>query len=312
MTLSIHYRTRHKSNRLDYYSEYVIDYNSYDYDLDDGTLPWIYEYDAIGSMTYDHVEDIHYEWSADGKMTRAYRINDNTSDFDLRLLYDARGDRIFKNHIKYDGVSAWVANITYYSREAGGKLLATYVVSSAAEYELDPGNNKIGLIPTTSSPASHPNQDEHIGTCFMTSGWNFNSTSSGGGEWYIYGSEQHGLFARAHPFTSSGSLEYDINLTYNYNPPNYRYLKLKEYDLKDHLDNVRATFSDLKLKAGVDFELDLQVVSNYYPFGMQQPGRNWVSTNGGEYWNRNAYNGMEKDDELKGKGNSYTTDFRQF
>ncbi|MDQ1265598.1 MAG: hypothetical protein QG635_749, partial [Bacteroidota bacterium] len=35
-----------------------------------------------------------------------------------------------------------------------------------------------------------------------------------------------------------------------------------------------------------------------------QPGRNWVSTNGGEYWNRFGFNGKEKDDELKGKGNS--------
>ncbi|MDQ1266601.1 MAG: hypothetical protein QG635_1753 [Bacteroidota bacterium] len=60
---------------------------------------------------------------------------------------------------------------------------------------------------------------------------------------------------------------------------------------------------------GGDFELDLLGVANYYPFGMQQPGR---SSDAGNFWNRNAYNGMEKDDELKGKGNSYTTDFRQF
>jgi RHS repeat-associated protein len=47
--------------------------------------------------------------------------------------------------------------------------------------------------------------------------------------------------------------------------------------------------------------------SDYYPFGMQMPGR---STNGDKY--RYGYNGMEKDIELKGVGNSYTTEFRQY
>ena len=43
--------------------------------------------------------------------------------------------------------------------------------------------------------------------------------------------------------------------------------------------------------------------SDYYPFGMLMPGRN-----GGEY--RYGYQGSEKDNEVKGKGNSYTTFFR--
>jgi RHS repeat-associated protein len=39
--------------------------------------------------------------------------------------------------------------------------------------------------------------------------------------------------------------------------------------------------------------------SDYYPFGMQMVGRN-----GGEDY-RYAFNGMEKDDEVKGSGNNY-------
>jgi RHS repeat-associated protein len=45
--------------------------------------------------------------------------------------------------------------------------------------------------------------------------------------------------------------------------------------------------------------------TNYYPFGMAQPGRNWSS---GGY--RFGYNGVEKDDEIKGSGNSYNFEFR--
>lgn len=46
--------------------------------------------------------------------------------------------------------------------------------------------------------------------------------------------------------------------------------------------------------------------SDYYPFGMLLPDRHSSSD---KY--RYGFNGMEKDDELKGLGNSYTTHFRQ-
>ncbi len=45
---------------------------------------------------------------------------------------------------------------------------------------------------------------------------------------------------------------------------------------------------------------------DYYPFGMLMVGRN-----GGSSY-RYAFNGMEKDDDVNGVGNSYTTYFRQY
>ncbi|MFC2131103.1 RHS repeat-associated core domain-containing protein [Bacteroidota bacterium] len=68
----------------------------------------------------------------------------------------------------------------------------------------------------------------------------------------------------------------------------------------DHLGNVRLVYSDLKLRtADTTFDLDLRAVNNYYPFGMLQPGRYWQS-DGYRY----GFNSMEKDDEVKGTGNS--------
>src|SRR5690554_1838820 len=46
---------------------------------------------------------------------------------------------------------------------------------------------------------------------------------------------------------------------------------------------------------------------DYYAYGMQMPGRNG-STSEYSY----GFNSMEKDDEIKGQGNSYTTEFRQY
>ncbi|MCB0502761.1 MAG: hypothetical protein KDD32_08750 [Bacteroidetes bacterium] len=46
---------------------------------------------------------------------------------------------------------------------------------------------------------------------------------------------------------------------------------------------------------------------DYYPFGMVMPTRSFTSNNGGY---RFAFNGMEKDDEVSGEGNSYTARWR--
>lgn len=80
----------------------------------------------------------------------------------------------------------------------------------------------------------------------------------------------------------------------------------KQYELTDHLDNVRASFSDRKL-ANLDplgqvksLTADLSSLQNYYAFGMQMPG---MQFNSSDY--RYGFNGKEKDNELKGEGNSY-------
>jgi hypothetical protein len=57
-------------------------------------------------------------------------------------------------------------------------------------------------------------------------------------EWYIYGSSGHGRFARAFPVGLDGG--YD-NLFFHTSPAiQSRHLKHKQYELKDHLGNVRV------------------------------------------------------------------------
>ncbi len=75
----------------------------------------------------------------------------------------------------------------------------------------------------------------------------------------------------------------------------------KQYELKDHLGNVRATLSDrlTVLPSGLRAP-ELLSATDFYPFGMEMPSRSY-NANGYRY----GFNGMEKDDELKGSGNSY-------
>ncbi|MNJ84259.1 hypothetical protein D3C87_17080 [compost metagenome] len=100
----------------------------------------------------------------------------------------------------------------------------------------------------------------------------------------------------------------------------------KRYELINHLGNVLATISDRKwgvddgvytLGTGVKTSSSPDKITDYYistiltysdydPFGTQQSGRF-----GGEDY-RYGFNGMEEDLEVKGQGNSYTTEWRQY
>ena len=67
-----------------------------------------------------------------------------------------------------------------------------------------------------------------------------------------------------------------------------------------HLGNVRSVIGDTKWNEGNGiFRPAIISYTNYYPFGMAQAGRSHNST---DY--KFGYNGKEKDDEIKGSGNS--------
>jgi RHS repeat-associated protein len=79
-----------------------------------------------------------------------------------------------------------------------------------------------------------------------------------------------------------------------------RTLGKKQYELNDHLGNVRTVISDIKnsvLTLGVpgDYTADVKAYYNYYAFGMEQVGRTYQGVN-----YRYGFNGMEKDKEIWG------------
>lgn len=78
----------------------------------------------------------------------------------------------------------------------------------------------------------------------------------------------------------------------------------------NHLGNVLAVVTDRKTVVDSTYEAVVMMASDYYPFGMVMPGRNWTASGTDKY--RYAYNGMEQDNEISGNRNSYTTEFRQY
>lgn len=85
---------------------------------------------------------------------------------------------------------------------------------------------------------------------------------------------------------------------------NYFTTNLKQYELTNHLGNVLSTISDRRLPQYVSgtfnhYEPEVVTAQDYYAFGMIMPAREFSI---GGY--RFGFNGMEKDDKIKGDGNS--------
>ncbi|MCX6145786.1 MAG: hypothetical protein NTW25_00830 [Candidatus Kapabacteria bacterium] len=124
-------------------------------------------------------------------------------------------------------------------------------------------------------------------------------------EWHIYGNEQQGRFVTRKPESTLYYLENISNdvLAKNF----YRTMDKKQYELKDHLGNVRATIGDYKMpfndatstRGVTPFFVDEKATNDYYPYGMLISDR---SFNSGK--SRYGYNGKENDNEVKGVGNS--------
>lgn len=86
-----------------------------------------------------------------------------------------------------------------------------------------------------------------------------------------------------------------------------RVVDKKQYELKDHLGNVRVTFSDLKEPVSCSdlsqgWSATAMSVNNYYSGGSLQPGR---YLNSDHY--RFGFNGQENDNEITGIPGTHTT-----
>lgn len=111
-----------------------------------------------------------------------------------------------------------------------------------------------------------------------------------------------------------GSKQDSLNmLTATVNPYKYtRTLGWKYYEFSNHLGNVLTVYSDLKtaLDANSNGEVDgykVQIIdiADYSPFGVQLDGRT-VSLDSYKY----GFQNQEKDDEIKGIGNSLNFEYR--
>jgi len=110
-------------------------------------------------------------------------------------------------------------------------------------------------------------------------------------EQHLYGSSRLGMWLP------------DINLATGSAIAVYDTLGKKRLELDNHLGNDQATITDTRLPvtSGGYFAANIAAAQDYYPFGMLQPGRQYVASGDSTY--RYGFNGKEQDNEVMGYGN---------
>ena len=123
-------------------------------------------------------------------------------------------------------------------------------------------------------------------------------------ERHIYGSTRLGMYAESVTLVENPSSE-TTNMVVNQG--------FKYYEMTNHLGNVLTVIHDIKIPlnngsgpAVSSYRVGIRNSTDYSPFGVELDGRT-VSLDGYRF----GYQGSEKDNEFKGDGNSYTTEFRQ-
>ncbi|NHF58984.1 hypothetical protein FK220_006515 [Flavobacteriaceae bacterium TP-CH-4] len=295
-----------------------------------------YEYDAIGQLTKDEAENItNIDWRVDGKV-RTVTKNVAGVESNITFQYDGLGNRIAKTVVEDN-------TTTLYVRDAQGNVLAVYdsqsdgnpgtggtgdvepfwdlgaLLVGAGQSAVFEALNYINVF-TTSTTSENvveatgtlrlsagqeitlgPNFHAKEGSDFLAEIKDFGDVVTQEGlfltEHHIYGSARLGMEQKRLEITEAGTTRDVFE----------NQVGDKRYELSNHLGNVLSVVTDRKLNEDGSYSPDVVAYNDYYPFGMLMPGR---KGNSSDY--RYGFQGQEKDDEIKGEGNSVNFTFRMY
>ncbi|ELR69986.1 hypothetical protein C900_04430 [Fulvivirga imtechensis AK7] len=235
-----------------------------------------YTYDAIGNLTYDTQEKMAVEWTVYGKVESITHQDDGTT----RFKYDAAGNRVVKSSTDEHG------NIStnYYVRDASGNIMAVYkatevngVQNTVLQEVPIYGSDRLGAykpkgsfasdVVITSTLTADKQTNVYEGVSYLLNEGVKITLQPG----FVF---EDGVDGKGFEIGTGPEAENPINNVFT------RTLDKKQYELKDHLGNVRAVISDRKLStiSGTtpsDFRPSIASAANYYPFGMDLPPVLW-------------------------------------
>jgi hypothetical protein len=219
--------------------------------------------------------------------------NDLDDQDEDNYKYDAAGNLI------RDSAAGITSDMTW---SVYGKLLT--IPSKSISYQYDAAGNRIGK--TVGSTSTWYVRDAQGNILATYSGENMALQ-----EQEMYGSSRLGMISNAG--TLSNTAQYLDHLGSGTLFTFTRGKKL--FELTNHLGNVLATVSDKKFgtpTTGIPSQIsyysaDVKSAQDYYPFGMEMPGRQFNSS-GYSY----GFNGQMKSDEVAGVGNHNTAMFWEY
>ncbi|PJJ79983.1 RHS repeat-associated core domain-containing protein [Mucilaginibacter auburnensis] len=258
-----------------------------------GNIETAKRYTAAGTM----IDDLNYRYTKDGnnKLNTNNRLLYITDAIPAATVNDLPTQSI--GNYQYDEIGNLTtdvkANISAIDWTVYGKIKGiTKTAGSNLLYAYDATGNRVKK--TVGSTNTYYVRDAQGNALAVY-------TQAGGvvtwSEQQLYGSSRLGLWQPNVNMATAGAAQTE-----------WQKAGLKRYELTNHLGNVLATISDRRLQhptAGNTsfdyFTADVITAQDYYPFGMQQPGRGYASNNA-TY--RYGFNGKENDNDVgKGDGN---------
>jgi len=244
-----------------------------------------------GEQKYD--ED--YSYDANGNILTLNRKDDKAAVIDdFNYSYYANTNRLLKHKTaggayEYDAIGNLVKDnsegltITWTPK---GKVRSVTKPDTTVYFRYDAMGNRIAKIVSTPTKSDTTAYVRDASGNVMTI---YNNRTAG--EVPIYGSGRIGEYMGKEK-------------------EGYQTFNLRKYELTNHLGNVLAVISDKVNLYGHGNRLDsaratVASASDYYPFGLPMKGRTLDSAN-----YRYGFNRQEKDNEIKGNGNSYDFLFR--
>ncbi len=286
------------TNQLDYVDDYTPTDN-FTNDIDPGQHAGNYQYDQIGQLIKDSSEEIErIHWNLKNKVTRIDYTGTKQGK-SITFDYDAMGRRIAKHSKTPNGE----ITSTYYMLDAQGNTMSMFSKSSTStkmycdEFSIF-GSKRIGtlytaleLIPNATNSTIYNMFDEPIG-------------------FYSISVNPDGSFGEAEILRSASRYSSIYSRTYGD----------KTYELQNHLSSVLQVITDRKIPEGLrgglitSFKAEVRTVTDYAPFGSMLEGRSNSTLTALPPHNLHAtkrgYQESERDDDVKGDGNSYTTFYR--
>ncbi|MBL0200733.1 MAG: EndoU domain-containing protein [Chitinophagaceae bacterium] len=259
-------------------------------------------YDANGNIkTYLRNGDAARQAMDD--MTYSYKANTNQLDKVVDVAADDLLNYANYNDIKqgqnngnyqYDAIGNLISDvsegITNVNWNVYGKIQSITKTGSTINYTYDASGNRISKQVTTGSTTKTTWYVRDASGNVMGVYTKEGTAHLALNELHLYGSSRLGIL----------NTNIDMQVTFSGNTTFERGNKF--FELSNHLGNVLVTISDKKF--GVDiapvdgiidyYKADVVTANDYYPFGMNMPGRKFDAGSGYRY----GFNGQEKSDEI--------------
>ena len=282
----------------------------------------------MDNLTYNYTRDVNGQLLNNKLGYIGDAANDGAYTTDIKnqpagnYTYDANGNLIIDQQQNV-GLIYWNAKGKVTQILQGPPLTqgpGTGTVYPAIVYGYDPAGNRI--TKTTLGTNGSSNTTHYVldaqGKVLAVYRYN-NSVSSFAGGWaeqHLYGSGRLGMLQTNLTALSSQPLandSYDASRDATIEATGNRL-----YELNNHLGNVIAVVTDVTNPPGSNgnsgsaYTATIQSAQDYYPYGMQMPGRTYLAPWASSLNYRYGFNGQERSDEIAGAGNHTTAEFWEY